>query len=278
MANASDRVICLHHADCMDGAAAAAVVALKYPSVECVAMRHGDPIPVDVSGALVFVVDFSFKVEVFREIIAKAREVRWYDHHKTALEIQKELGFGDLEMSESGASLTWKKCFPDKPVPPILAYVRDKDLWLWELPGSRAISESLSEIEETLKPKDPIWANLLQKSEADLMALKDEGERLLKKKRREIEKACERGFPISFHGHRALAVNWTGGASSIGEYIYKDLGYEVAALFYFDGKYWKASLRSNRVDVSALAQIYGGGGHPGAAGFRTNDLSWVFPK
>lgn len=272
----SSQTICLYHAECTDGAGAAAAVAHKFPDAVCVPLKHGDPIPVDVSGADVYVVDFSFPAAVFKEIQKKAKAVHWYDHHKTALEIQRELGgFGDLVMEESGASLTWKKLFPDQELPAVLAYIKDKDLWQWQLPDSRAINTALYEIPELMNPKDSIWADLFKKGESALAPLKAEGERILKKEREDIEKACKRGFAIDFHGHRAFAVNWTDNASNIGEHIYKTLGYEVALTFYFDGKYWKCSLRSNRVDVSELAQTYGGGGHPGAAGFRTNDIAWL---
>lgn len=277
MMDPKTKIICLYHAECTDGAGAAAAVAYKYPQAECVPMKHGEPVTVDVTGAIVYVVDFSFPVEVFKKIIASAKEVHWYDHHKTALEIQAALGgIGDLVLEESGASLTWKKLFPDKSVPPIIAYIRDKDLWLWQLPGSRAISTSMYDIPEVMNPKDPLWADLLNRSGEGLNELRIDGEKSLKRQRLEIEKGCKRGFEINFHGHRAFAVNWTSEASSIGEYIYKDLGYEVAITFYYDGKFWKCSLRSNCVDVSELAQKYGGGGHSGAAGFRVSDIGWLF--
>jgi nanoRNase/pAp phosphatase (c-di-AMP/oligoRNAs hydrolase) len=62
----------------------------------------------------------------------------------------------------------------------------------------------------------------------------------------------------------------------MGEYIYKDLGYEIAIIFFYTGKHWNFSLRSDRVDVSVLAGQHGGGGHAGAAGFRKESLDWLF--
>jgi hypothetical protein len=55
-------------------------------------------------------------------------------------------------------------------------------------------------------------------------------------------------------------------------------GYDGCACFHFDGKQWRFSLYSENgeVDVSQIAQQYGGGGHKGAAGFRVDDLSLIF--
>lgn len=272
------KTICIYHAECTDGAASAAVVNRKFPDCQMVAMKHGDPIPVDVSGARVFIVDFSFSADVLNDIQAKAKELHWYDHHKTAVPTQQDLGFGTLDLNESGASLTWKMLFPHDPVPPIIAYVRDKDLWLWELPDSREISVSLGAMDEHMDPKNPIWPDLFAKSLDDLRLMRDDGRRLLKQQRANIEKGCKRAFELTFHGHRALAVNWTNEASAFGEYIYKDLGYDIAIIFFYDGGHWKFSLRSNRIDVSAIAQTYGGGGHPGAAGFRSDDIGWLLAQ
>lgn len=269
------KTICIYHAECTDGAGAAAVVRHKFPDAICVAAKHGEALTVDASGAKVFVVDFSFPVAPFRELAAKAAEIFWYDHHKTAVAFQKELGFGVLDLEESGATLTWKQLFPKKPVPPVLAYIRDKDIWRWELPDSREINTTLYSIDGITDPTHPIWETLLKKTDKSLRAMRDTGRFILDYEHAKLVKGAKRGFAVDFHGHRALAVNWTDETSTIGEYIYQDLGYEVAILFSHSGEYWKFSLRSNRVDVSQLAQKYGGGGHAGAAGFKRDDIEWL---
>lgn len=269
------KTICIYHAECTDGAAAAAVVREKFSDALCVPAKHGEAIAIDVTGARLFVVDFSFPVAQFRGLKAKATELYWYDHHKTALDFQKELGFGVLDMTESGASLTWKQLFPEKPLPAVLAYIKDKDIWEWKLPHSREINTSLYTFDGITDPVHPIWKQLLAKSAAELAPLREEGRRLIHYERNKMEKGCKRGLKVHFHGHRALALNWTDETSTIGEYIYKDLGYELAILFSHSGTDWKFSLRSNRVDVAELAQKYGGGGHAGAAGFKCDDIAWL---
>ncbi|MCE9624916.1 MAG: hypothetical protein K8R69_05605 [Deltaproteobacteria bacterium] len=269
-------VLCFYHGYCTDGAAAAAVIRSKYPDAECVPMTHGEPIEADPRGKKVFIVDFSFPPEILEKLKSQAAEVLWYDHHKTALPIRDQLGWGVLDLSESGASLTWKQEYPDEALPKILAYVKDKDLWEWKLPDSRAVSMDLRNTVGVLDPKSETWKQLIDHlNEADFKKIVERGEYALLSQRLNILSGVRNGFELDFHGHHAFAVNWSLEASDIGEYIYREMGYAVAVLFYYTGKTWSFSLRSPSVDVSELAQKYGGGGHPGAAGFRQDSIDWL---
>jgi nanoRNase/pAp phosphatase (c-di-AMP/oligoRNAs hydrolase) len=40
-------------------------------------------------------------------------------------------------------------------------------------------------------------------------------------------------------------------------------------------KKWRVSLYSDKVDVSALAKKFSGGGHKGASGFITDNLDFI---
>ncbi len=273
------KTACIYHAECVDGAASAAAVRHKYPDAELYPTNHGEEPPTTLAGKRVFIVDFSFPPDVLKEIESTAAELHWYDHHKTALPIRDAVGFGDIDLNESGATLTWKKLFPAQEVPKILQYVRDKDIWVWELPDSREISHAIRESEGILDPASETWKELLTGSTQakwdELIALGRRSRRLLTER---FKLAVEKGIEIDLKGHKALAVNWTDDASEIGEYIYKELGYPVALIFSFSGKSWSFSLRSDTVDVSEIAISFGGGGHPGAAGFRTDSIAWLFEQ
>ena len=273
------KTLCIYHSDCIDGAAAAAVVVKKYPDIELIPAKHGDPAPQNLEGKRVVIVDFSFSVETLTEMRSKAAEFLWFDHHKTALPACQALGAGVIDLNESGATLTWKQLFPNTPVPQILQYVRDKDIWLWELPESREVSADIRETDDIYNPANPIWKKFLDgisTEEFQAMVARGKHSRRLLKDR--LIGAGKRGFPITLDGHKGFAVNWTGDSSELGEYIYQELKYPVAAIFSYDGKQWSFSLRSNTVDVSEIAVKRGGGGHAGAAGFRkeTNDILWLF--
>lgn len=270
-----DEVVCLYHGNCSDGSAAAAVIKHKYPEAQCFPVSHGDPLTVDVSGKKLFIVDFSFPADKLEELKKKAKEVHWYDHHVTSVPIHEKLGWGDIDLKESGASLTWIKEYPGKPVPRIIQYVKDKDLYEWKLPDSRAVSMDLANHPDLHRPASDSWRRMIEGiDEAEWQAMIERGGRALAEQRNRIVRGTKYGFELNFNGHRAFAVNWSLEASDIGEYIYTDLKYPLAVLFYFNGENWTFSLRSPSIDCSQLALKYGGGGHPGAAGFRTPDIEW----
>ncbi|MBF0492362.1 MAG: hypothetical protein HQM15_06230 [Deltaproteobacteria bacterium] len=269
-------ILCFYHANCVDGASAAAILKRKYPEAKMLPMNHGEAIPEDYSGKTVFIVDFSFPASLMKDLKTKAKEVFWYDHHKTAVPIQQELGWGTVDLEESGASLTFKQEHPSQALPKIIQYVRDKDLWLWQLPQSREVSVALREHEDIHDPAGKSWKYLIQEmDEEGFKKLVQHGALSLKGLRVRILDAAKKGFEINFHGHKALAVNWGLESSELGEYIYKELNYPLGLIFHYTGDTWSFSLRSNKIDVSELAQKHGGGGHPGAAGFRSQEIAWL---
>lgn len=269
-------VLCFFHANCIDGAASAAVIKRKYPQAKCYPMNHGDQLRARFKGKKLFIVDFSFKPDMMRRFEKDCPSVHWYDHHITAVPTQKEIGWGTIDLKESGASLTWKMEYPNQKLPKMLAYVKDKDIYEWKLPHSREISMYLRHVEGVTNPLNPLWQKWLDgPSETEWQRMIDEGALALKNQEAVLKQGLKSAFPINFHGHKTLAVNWSLEASDMGEYIYTQLGYEVALMFYYTGQVWNFSLRSEKVDVSKLALKHGGGGHPGAAGFREEDIDWL---
>ncbi len=272
-----EKVLCLFHANCVDGAASAAVIKKKYPEAKLYPMNYGEPIRAAIKNRKLFVVDFSFDESTFQSLQEKAKEIFWYDHHKTAIPTQKKLGWGVMDLDESGATLTWKQEFPDKPLPKILKYVRDKDLYLWELPDSREISMYLRLVTGITNPSSDVWKKFLSPiKDSEWKKMIEQGRLALEFQKKTLQQGLKNSFAIQFHGHKTLVVNWNLEASDMGEYIYTEKGYEVALMFYYTGKEWNFSLRSDKVDVSEIAKKYGGGGHPGASGFRQSNLDFLF--
>lgn len=273
------KTVCIYHAECIDGAAAAAVVKYKYPDAELLPANHGDPVPGNLAGKRVFIVDFSYSPPLLQKIREEAGEIHWFDHHKTAIPTRATVGFGVVDLEESGATLAWKQLFPGKDVPKILLYVKDKDLWRWELPDSREISADIRETEGIMDPSHPAWKHFLEGiEEAEWKAMIARGRHRRRLLKDYLKKASKKGFEVEIEGHKVLAVNWTGDSSELGEFIYKELGYTAALIFSYSGKEWTFSLRSNKIDVSEISAKRGGGGHRGAAGFRTEDIEWLMKR
>lgn len=270
--------VCFYHKDCMDGKAAAAVVKAKYPDTEFYPVTYGDTVPLsvlDMADKHIYIVDFSFPLAAMKYIKGACKYLMWIDHHKTSLPLQEKLNWGDeavVDMKECGATLTWKVLnwkFRDSDLPPILKYVRDRDLWTWELQFSREVSEALVH----LYPENS-FDGLLDLNPRDLIG---QGTIHLEQRRKVVAKNCELAYPVVFHGYRGMAVNTNRYSSETGNDLVAQTGVEIAIMYSRENNGWKYSLRSGSddVDVSAIAKQFGGGGHVRAGGFLADKL---FPE
>jgi oligoribonuclease NrnB/cAMP/cGMP phosphodiesterase (DHH superfamily) len=233
-------------------------------------MQYSQPPPV-VEGREVYLVDFAFPLEAMRALKAQASRLTWCDHHQSAEPVWRTLGWGVFDVQECGTSLTWRTLFPAQPEPPVVAYIRDKDLWRWQLPHSRDIAAGLSD-----QFSNSRYQGLL---EVDLTAMAARGRPLVEARRQRLMEAAKVGRPVvdalGVVGLRALAVNTPKDQNELGEYICQSqeeggLGYDLAIIFYRkqDGS-WVHSLRSRdgSVDCATIAGRFGGGGHPASACF-----------
>lgn len=263
------RPLCIFHAHCLDGLGAAAVVRRRFPDCDLLAMQHGDTPPV-VEGRDLVMVDFGLPLPAMRTLRAQARSFTWLDHHRSQLEVHRQLGLGVLDIAECGASLTWRELFPGEPVPPIIAYIKDKDLWTWALPESRAVAAGVWATFQNGKDLPGLLA-------ADPMAMAAIGRPFLLKQQQRVHAAVQTGKPMSdafgLAGVRAFAVPARGDLNEIADHILAatdngGLGYDLAVMFYRKRNgAWIHSLRSERIDCLSIAMPRGGGGHPAAACF-----------
>ena len=263
--------LCIFHKNCLDGRASAAVVKRFDPSCVCVPQQYGSKRP-SVLGRKVYIVDFGFNLDEMKAIEREASEVIWIDHHITHQQTQKELGWGHFDINESGASLTWKVLFPDEEPPEVISYIRDRDLWLWELPNSRTINTAMYYI-----TSDQDFEGIL---DINLDEMNELGQPLIKAQELRISQALRNGIcsqnPYGLMGKRALVMNTNADISELGERAYLPkreggAGYDLAIIFSMrrDGK-WVHSLRAKQdVDCERIARNRGGGGHQGAASYMS---------
>ena len=284
------KIFVLYHADCADGFGAALVCWMVMgAAANYVPVRYGQPVPEIPHGARVYIVDFSYPADELMLMAQRSELVQVIDHHKTA---QAALGGLDgmcdgrlrvmFDMEHSGAVLTWRHFFPGKTVPELLLYIEDRDLWVWRLPGSRAVSAALM-----VKPYEfDIWKAYL---ELGVNTLKQHGLVVIELIEQTAKKAAAKATPQWVWGHLIPAVNCT---AFISETCHAMLETNPGAPFvacWFEDQYgdlvW--SLRSRKsedadswwrrkegeeqpmldFDVSAVAKSLGGGGHRNAAGF-----------
>lgn len=265
--------ICIYHANCADGFGAAWVVHWFCPDVEFYAAKHGEPAP-DTAGKHVLIVDFSYSLDVLQQMASTALSVLVIDHHKTAQEALAalpQLHPGSLErhqlaavfdMNRSGAGLTWDYFYPDQPRPALINHIEDRDLWRFQLEGTREIMANLFS-----HPQDfEVWDGLMAMSVDTLRAEGAAIERAQQKELRDLLAATQRRMTIAGYDVPAANLPFTK-ASDAGNIMCA--GESFAAIYWDTPEGRQFSLRSTDAgeDVSAIAKQFGGGGHRNAAGF-----------
>lgn len=275
--------ICIYHSPCQDGFGAAYAVWKKYgDEVEYFPTTYYAP-PPDVTGRNVVMCDFSYKYPVLKEMIAKAKSVIILDHHKTAVEeidkliddpeVEHDKYTAILHMDKSGAVITWEYYHPDTPVPKLLQHIGDRDLWKFEINGTREISNSIFSYEYSFV----LFDMLAKKCETfrGWQELYTEGYAINRKHDkdiRELLKITTRYMTIAGTAMPVANMPYTM-ASDAGNIMAKEYG-GVAATYFDSPEGRKFSLRSvGDIDVTVMAKKYSGGGHKNAAGF-TVPIGW----
>ncbi len=261
----------IYHASCTDGFTAAWVARRHFMlrlgvEPELLPAHYGDA-PPTVTDRDVLIVDFSYPRDALIVMRDQARSLHVYDHHRTAQADLDGLPFCTFDMERSGAGLAWDALFAPEPRPWLVDYVEDRDLWRWALPCSREINADLAARDFSIEAWD-----LLAASQPDACP----GTAILRYRARELAKHVARARPAALRvsadlAHVVPVVNATTLISEIGNELAKDAPF-AAMWFESDGAF-VYSLRSSAdnpeaVDVSEIAQRFGGGGHRHAAGFR----------
>ncbi len=275
--------ICLHHND-TDGRACAAITRRALgPDVWLYEMDYGDSLPLEyiLTADHIILVDFSLTKDEMIQI-ATYHHLTWIDHHKSAIQELEEASQswpGVRDTSEAACVLTWRYFFPNLPTPYAITLIGDRDIWRWAETDTGAFNEGLYQ-RDTRPLNDALWRPLLDNNDEVLDEILSHGRILRDARLRDIRRTLlSRGFPASIEGQQALVINLRG-SGDIGQQI-RNMGYEMAYCYvdYFqDGEITTfVTLYSSGVDVSVIAQRFGGGGHEGAAGFHFQRGASPFP-
>jgi len=295
----------IYHGNCADGFSAAWCFYNAQEMLQTTFDFHAgvySDAPPDVADRIVYLVDFSYKKEVVKEMLKVAEKIYLIDHHKTAIDDLDELcanpeypNFSDYtDLERSGAMLAWdfihncsqmwdekqeSRMYNHRPgsekyvAPPLLLnHIQDRDLWKFKLPLTREIQANVFSYEYTFKN----WDTLMAAKNKDLVEIAVGGMAIERKHHKDIAelvKVCQRNAII---GGCVVPI------ASL-PYIFSSDAGHLMAKNYMSGKkfaacYWDTathrifSLRSAEegMDVSEIAAQYGGGGHKHAAGFRVD--------
>ena len=248
--------VVLYHADCMDGFGAAWALWKRFPHARYMAVKHGNPPPTGLESQHVVMVDFSYHRETILALARQTASLYILDHHISAQASLEDLPFAYFDMNRSGAVLAWEWSHKE-PVPWLLQYVQDKDLWQWQLPDSREVSASLASYPFEFKT----W-EILQ-----FDTLKLEGTGILRYEKTLVEKMVNEAIMVSLAGHTIPAVHSAILTSQIGEYLSEK--HPFCLIWHQKGgrRYFSLRSKTGGISVADIAVKYGGGGHTHAAGF-----------
>jgi len=283
-----------HHND-HDGRCAAAIVEIYFsrkdeePSLEArasaeifkemdadreyIEVDYKDEIDVEAIklNELIYIVDFSFKPDVMEEVLKKTGFIVWIDHHKTAFEYQYSRNLDGIRNADDAAcELTWKFLFPLAPIPRAVELIGDYDKWALQFkPVCFQFYEGLK-LEDT-SPTSAIW-NWMFNSVELVEEITAKGKDLIIYR----DNYCgdmrdTNGYTTKFSGCNCYALNVYGFGSQAFGNVCMNI-YDACIAYIYDGKQYTVSLYSTRVDVSKIAQAFGGGGHKRAAGFTCREL------
>lgn len=263
-----DVPLVIYHGSCYDGFTAAWIAHRAMPDAELYAARYNDP-PPDVAGRRVWMVDISYPRETMIRLNEEAESLVVLDHHKTAQANCEGLGFCTFDLDRSGCRLAWNHFFPHEATPVWVLHIEDRDLWRFNYEATPNVHAFVASLPMTLENWDVLNA-------MPLIDMASRGEAIRRYIETWIEKAAVEARVVSFAECRVVALNVPyQNASEVGSYLLEQHPECDFAMGWFqrgDGRY-QFSLRSrSEFDVSEVAKRFGGGGHPGAAGFDLAQL------
>lgn len=224
----------------------------------------------------VVIVDFSFPLNAMKEIEAATdRRIIWCDHHQTAKDYNYDYdGYRDFnDKSQAGCECTWKYFYPNAPVPTWIRILGDYDCWRMKEPEAcRPFYEGLKLENQSIEGFNTIWDQLLDDATGKIFnQIVSNGIAAIKYRDNYCSAICKDfGYETEIDGVKAYALNIQRfGSLGFGELFDN---YPICLAYIHNGDDYYVSLYSQTVNVADIAKKYGGGGHKGAAGFRTKVL------
>ena len=276
---------CFYHAGCPDGFGAAFAVWSIWGSEGDYRPRGHDDNPlaaVDFQAAEVLFVDLTPTNAELRTLAPAAARLTVLDHHISSQKrVEEEEGLMDalaerdhhvhFDLEHSGAVLAWNHFHPEEPVPLLLQYVQDQDLWKWELPHSREINACLGSYPREFS----VWQELSQKPLEELAA---QGTAIVRANDIDVQRLLRTAHRVRVGSRAVEAVNSAHNRAEIGHGLAERARFEEpwGCVYRINGRRVHASLYSiGDFDVSVIAGEYGGGGHRNASGFSVTLEYWL---
>ena len=262
-------IVVLYHRNCPDGFGGAYAAWKKFgDSATYIAMHHNQAVPEGLDGKEVYIIDYSFKKDVMLELEKRAARLVVLDHHIGAREAVEAVREHVFDNDRSGASIAWRYFHPNAPLPRLIAYIEDTDINRMSLPNAHTMSTHLS----AQRFDFDVFEKLMQEVESDegFEAAVERGEAYREYVSHLADFLAGKAEEVEFEGHHVFAIN-----TQVNQHLRDQIGARLskgrpfAILWMEDAAGRVFSMRGDgSVDLSKLAQKYGGNGHKGAAAFK----------
>lgn len=277
-------IVVIYHAQCQDGFGAAYSAWKKFgDSARYVPLTTQSELPEGLTDKILYIVDYSFDLDTLTILRSTNQTVVVIDHHQTAAAAVTAFTENVFDLNHSGAVLTWQYFFPDLPVPTLLLYIEDTDLWRFSLPHHRAIGAMLALEPRTFERFDELVTAL--DNDTFLTDYIHKGALVARAGDSLVAELLTYRERVLFEGHEVYAVNiGRPHRSIVGHHLAKlnkaEGGVPLGIVYYRNRGAVHISLRSeDDIDVGAIAERYGAGGHKHAASIRVDtfaDLPFTF--
>lgn len=224
-------ILILYHKNCPDGFGAAWAARKKFGNkADYIATDHRSvPKEKEIKNRKeIYMLDICYRRPILEKLLKINPNIIIIDHHITSEQEMKIAKNYFYALNHSGAVLSWKYFHPRKPAPRLLCHIEDV----------KKRRKYVNEGRLILKYRDVILKWIMAGAEK-----------------------------MKFEKQKVYVVNSPFWQSEIGNYIVKNKK-AIGVIWSRKSGKIKVSLRSDgKIDVSKLAEKYGGGGHRAAAGF-----------
>lgn len=280
MESPSPRTVILYHGNCPDGFGGAYAAWKKFGDMaEYYALSRTTPEPESLHDAEVYFIDFCYPQELMDRYVAEAKRLVMLDHHEGVADVIESMPEHVYDPNRSGASIAWEYFHPGVPLPKLLQYVEDDDLFRFALPETRPVVSYLAVQPHTFEIWDAIAHDLDNPEHAPVLLEKLRAYReyfdLL------VEYTASRAKPVLFEGHEVYLVTVNPlkpFVSAVGNVLRTKHPPFALMGHAFPGGMRISMRGDDTVDLTKIAQKYGGNGHPNSAAFTLNwgdPLPWT---
>ena len=289
--------ICIYHSRDLDGWSSAAIIRRRWPSVKLIGWDYGMEMPEIPDGKLVVMVDISFSdtelEEPFQPMIDlanRSEKLVWIDHHKSALDYYEAakdkfpetcLQIGNS--SKAACEHTWEAVFGSKQKMPLVikwlglydTFRKDEAGEDWEkavLPFQYGMQTYVT------SPETFPYELMDEKSSPGQLAQYIGAGQVILKNMDNFHKAIANSAQVfKLEGYTCVALNTLKKGSISFDHTFNPEEHDFMMAYSRSKDHWNISFYcdSDKVDCSAIAKKFGGGGHAGAAGCTMDDETLI---